>query len=95
VAQRTALDNLLLTEERRLMLTNVQVAYAATPLDGPNAVRASSAWKIGIGLAAGLSLGCIVALALAFLTGTAIILPVKKSRTLWRQPRPQDLAGDA
>ena len=91
VAQRTALDNLLLTEERRLMLTNVQVAYAATPLDGPNAVRANSAWKIGTGLAAGFALGCIIALVLEFLMGNAVILPGKDARAPWRQ---RDLASD-
>jgi hypothetical protein len=33
--QRTALDQLLLQQERRLMMTEVDVPYAATVLDGP------------------------------------------------------------
>lgn len=74
VAQRAALDSLLLTEERRLMLTNVQVAYAATILDGPNATRSNSVWKTGVGLAVGLLLGCCIALIQEFLSGNAILL---------------------
>ena len=36
--QREALDRLLLQQERRLMMTEVDVPYAATILDGPNVV---------------------------------------------------------
>jgi uncharacterized protein involved in exopolysaccharide biosynthesis len=83
VGQRSALDNLLLTEERRLMLTNVQVAYAATPIDGPNAIRANSAWKIGVGAGTGFALGCLIALILEFLAGGGIVLDTQKSKARW------------
>lgn len=92
VAQRPALDSLLQTEERRLMLTNVQVAYAATILDGPNTIRASSAWKIGVGAAAGLLLGCSIALIFEFLSGNAILLKTTDKNVRRRQ---QDVTYDA
>jgi hypothetical protein len=38
VEQRTALDGLLMQQERKLMLTEVDVPYAATILDGPTVV---------------------------------------------------------
>lgn len=38
VEQRATLDNLLLQQERRLMMTEVDVPYAATILDGPTVV---------------------------------------------------------
>lgn len=66
VDQRSALDNLLLAEERRLMLTEVDVPYAAARLDGPNAVPTTAVAQIGIGLLGGFVLGSLIALFLQF-----------------------------
>ena len=45
VAQRETLSGLLLQQERRLMMTEVDVPYAATILDGPTVVPVNSALK--------------------------------------------------
>jgi hypothetical protein len=45
VAQRDALDQLLLQQERKLMLSEVDVPYAATVLDGPTIAPMNSAIK--------------------------------------------------
>lgn len=46
VAQRDALDQLLLQQERKLMLTEVDVPYAASILDGPTVLPLNKALKI-------------------------------------------------
>ena len=81
VEQRTALDNLLLTEERRLMLTEVQVAYAATPLDGPNATATTAISKIGMGLGAGFFLGILLALLLEIRAGSFSLTQSNRAST--------------
>jgi hypothetical protein len=92
VAQRPALDALLLTEERRLMLTNVQVAYAATTLDGPNAVRSNAALKIAISVAAGFILGGVLAIILEFASGsTALLKPEKHKPSLHQKNNIHDV----
>jgi len=45
VEQRTALDQLLLQQERRLMMTEVSAPYAATILDGPTVTPVNSVLK--------------------------------------------------
>jgi hypothetical protein len=45
VEQRTALDGLLLQQERRLMMTEVNAPYAATILDGPTVTPVNTVLK--------------------------------------------------
>ena len=45
VEQRTALDQLLLQQERRLMMTEVNAPYAATILDGPTVMPLNTVLK--------------------------------------------------
>lgn len=45
VEQRTALDSLLLQQERRLMMTEISAPYAATILDGPTVTPVNSVLK--------------------------------------------------
>jgi hypothetical protein len=66
VTQREPLTALLMTEERRLMLTHVNVPYAATPLDGPVIQPRSPFLKFEIGVLAGFTFGCLLALWQAF-----------------------------
>jgi hypothetical protein len=68
VAQRDAIDQLLLQQERKLMLTEVDVPYAATVLDGPTVLPVNRALKIivlygGIGLI----IGALIALGRRYL----------------------------
>jgi hypothetical protein len=66
VDQRSALDSLLLQEERKLMMTEVDVPYAATILDGPTVLPLdTAAKKILTYGAVGLVLGALLALLLA------------------------------
>jgi hypothetical protein len=61
VEQRTAIDNLLLQEERQLMMTEVDVPYAAKVLDGPIVKPVNDALKtIALKAILGLVLGAIV-----------------------------------
>ncbi|HWU56043.1 MAG TPA: hypothetical protein VN175_11125 [Rhizomicrobium sp.] len=63
VAQRDAIDQLLLQQERKLMLTEVDVPYAATVLDGPTALPVNRALKmIALFGAVGLIIGALIAL---------------------------------
>ena len=63
VAQRDVLDQLLLQQERKLMLTEVDVPYAASVLDGPTVTPLNKAPKfIAIFGALGLFLGALIAL---------------------------------
>jgi len=63
VAQRDAIDQLLLTQERKLMLTEVDVPYAANVLDGPTVLPRNKALKIiAIYGALGMILGGLIAL---------------------------------
>ncbi len=62
VAQRDALSNLLLDQERRLMLSSVNVPYAASIQDGPNVDISNKARRMlavdgFLGLALGLGIG--------------------------------------
>ncbi len=65
VEQRTALDSLLLEQERRLMLTAVDVPYAASVQDGPNVTSANSIKRVllvdgVLGLILGMGLGAVM-----------------------------------
>lgn len=63
VEQRQAIDTLLLQEERQLMMTEVDIPYAAQILDGPTVTPINRALKIiAIWTALGLVLGTIIAL---------------------------------
>ncbi|HVW73764.1 MAG TPA: hypothetical protein VHC39_09000 [Rhizomicrobium sp.] len=63
VEQRQAIDNLLLQEERQLMMTEVDVPYAAQILDGPTVTPVNRALKtIAIFTALGIVLGLAVAM---------------------------------
>lgn len=63
VEQRQAIDTLLLQEERQLMMTEVDIPYAAKILDGPTVKPVSIALKtIVIDTFAGLVLGVLLAL---------------------------------
>jgi hypothetical protein len=63
VEQRQAIDNLLLQEERQLMMTEVDVPYAAQILDGPTVTPVNHALRtIAICTAIGLILGAAVAM---------------------------------
>jgi hypothetical protein len=63
VEQRQAIDTLLLQEERQLMMTEVDVPYAAKILDGPTVSPVNSALKkIVIYTALGLLLGLAIAM---------------------------------
>lgn len=63
VEQRQAIDNLLLQEERQLMMTEVDVPYAAQILDGPTVTPVNHVLKtIAIYIAIGLALGIAVAM---------------------------------
>lgn len=68
VAQRSALDQLLLEQERKLMLTEVNVPYAAAVLDGPTVLPVNKVLKglVLFGLL-GLVLGILAALACSYL----------------------------
>jgi hypothetical protein len=62
VGQREALDSLLLEQERRLMLTSVNVPYAASVQDGPNVESSNGAKRVllvdgVLGLIFGMGLG--------------------------------------
>lgn len=62
VAQHDALSSLLLEQERRLMLTSVNVPYAASIQDGPNVSTSNSALRMlavdgFLGMILGLGLG--------------------------------------
>ena len=62
VAQRDALSNILLDQERRLMLSSVSVPYAASIQDGPNVTISNKARRMLIvdaflGLVIGLGIG--------------------------------------
>lgn len=63
VAQRDVLDQLLLQQERKLMLTEVNVPYAATVLDGPTVLPVNRALKLILAFGAlGLIVGALIAL---------------------------------
>lgn len=63
VEQRQAIDTLLLQEERQLMMTEVDVPYAAQVLDGPTVTPVNHALKtIAIFTAIGLALGVAIAM---------------------------------
>jgi len=63
VEQRQAIDTLLLQEERQLMMTEVDIPYAAQILDGPTVSPVNRALKtLAIYTALGLLLGTIIAL---------------------------------
>jgi hypothetical protein len=63
VEQRQAIDNLLLQEERQLMMTEVDVPYAAQILDGPTVIPVNRALKtIAIFTAIGMVLGLAIAM---------------------------------
>ena len=63
VTQRDAFDQLLLQQERKLMLSEVDVPYAATTLDGPTALPLNTAVKkIAIFSVLGLLAGAFIAL---------------------------------
>jgi len=64
VAQRDALSNILLDQERRLMLSSVSVPYAASIQDGPNVDISNKARRMlavdgFLGLALGLGFGVL------------------------------------
>jgi hypothetical protein len=62
VAQRDALDQLLLQQERKLMLTEVDIPYAASVLDGPTVMPVNTALKtIAIYGILGLIVGGLIA----------------------------------
>lgn len=62
VEQRQAIDTLLLQEERQLMMTEVDIPYAAQILDGPTVTPVNRALKIiAIYTALGLILGMVIA----------------------------------
>jgi uncharacterized protein involved in exopolysaccharide biosynthesis len=62
VEQRVAIDNLLLQEERQLMMTEVDAPYAAKVLEGPTVAPVNDALKtIVIGGILGFLLGVILA----------------------------------
>ena len=64
VEQRQAIDALLLQEERQLMMTEVDVPYAAKILDGPTITPVNSALKtVAVSTVLGLLLGTALALA--------------------------------
>jgi hypothetical protein len=64
VEQRQAIDTLLLQEERQLMMTEVDIPYAAQILDGPTVTPVNRALKtIAAYTVIGLLLGVIIALA--------------------------------
>jgi len=63
VAQRDAIDQLLLQQERKLMLTEVDVPYAASVLDGPTILPVNKALKlIAVYGALGLIAGALITL---------------------------------
>jgi len=63
VAHRDALDQLLLQQERKLMLTEVNVPYAASVLDGPTVLPVNRAFKtITIFGVLGLMVGGLIAI---------------------------------
>jgi hypothetical protein len=63
VEQRQALDTLLLQEERQLMMTEVDIPYAAQILDGPTVTPVNHALKtIAIYTILGLVLGLAIAM---------------------------------
>jgi hypothetical protein len=63
VAQRDAFDQLLLQQERKLMLSEVDVPYAATTLDGPTVLPVNTAIrKIAIFGFLGLLTGALITL---------------------------------
>lgn len=63
VEQRQAIDNLLLQEERQLMMTEVDVPYAAQILDGPTITPVNRALKtIAMFTAIGMLLGFAIAM---------------------------------
>ena len=63
VEQRQAIDNLLLQEERQLMMTEVDVPYAAQILDGPTVAPVNMVLKtIAIYTVIGMALGIAVAM---------------------------------
>jgi hypothetical protein len=67
VAQRDAFDQLLLQQERKLMLSEVDVPYAATTLDGPTVLPLNTAVKkIAIFSFLGLVVGSLIALAVRY-----------------------------
>jgi hypothetical protein len=67
VAQRDAFDQLLLQQERKLMLSEVDVPYAATTLDGPTVLPLNTAVKkIAIFSFLGLMAGAVIALTLRY-----------------------------
>lgn len=68
VAQRDAIDQLLLQQERKLMLTEVDVPYAATVLDGPTVLPVNRVMKIIVLYGAiGLIIGTLIALGRRYL----------------------------
>ncbi|HKY18590.1 MAG TPA: hypothetical protein VJL82_06625 [Rhizomicrobium sp.] len=68
VEQRQAIDAVLLQEERQLMMTEVDVPYAARILDGPTVTPVNNALKkIATCAILGLFLGLLVALSRDFL----------------------------
>jgi LPS O-antigen subunit length determinant protein (WzzB/FepE family) len=63
VAQRDAIDQLLLQQERKLMLSEVNVPYAASVLDGPTVMPVNKAPKIiAMYSALGLAIGVLITL---------------------------------
>ena len=82
VAQRDALSSLLLDQERRLMLTSVDVPYAASIQDGPNISVANHATRM-------LTVDAFLGLVLGF--GAGVLWNLRASRQQarsrsWQQP---------
>jgi hypothetical protein len=63
VDQRQALDNLLLQEERQLMMAEVDVPYAASILDGPTVNPVNRVTRT---LAVNAILGMLIGVAIAY-----------------------------
>jgi hypothetical protein len=82
VAQRDALSSLLLDQERRLMLTSVDVPYAASIQDGPNIAVSNNAKRM-------LVVDAFLGLVLGFCGGVWWNLRASRKQTRsqsWQQP---------
>jgi hypothetical protein len=80
LAQRDALSSLLLDQERRLMLTSVDVPYAASIQDGPNVSVSNTARRM-------LAVDAFLGLVLGFGAGVLWNLRASKQRgRSWQQP---------
>lgn len=82
LTQRDALSSLLLDQERRMMLTSVNVPYAATIQDGPNITTSNSAKRM---LAVDALLGLIVGFGFGVLWNLRSERKRARSRS-WQKP---------